>query len=61
MAYKEEKKKNPYVRNGLVQARINPEETAIIVNNAILYTGGDVSKWVRLATLNYKPPRKAGK
>ena len=56
--YKEEKKLNPYSKRGLVQARVDNEEMKIISDKAIIYCDGDLSKFVRLACLNYRPLKK---
>lgn len=60
MKFKEKKKINPYTKNGLVQCRVDNDDMKIIVDKATIYTEGDLSKFVRMACLNYRPlTRKA--
>ena len=51
-----DKKKTP--RAGLIQARVNNIELKEIVTKAMIYTGGDISKLVRLSVLNYRPLKR---
>jgi len=57
----EKKKQNPYTKRNLIQARVDTAELQEILTKAHLYTSGDISKFVRMAALNYKPPRKVTK
>lgn len=43
-----------------VQARVSLEDFQLILIKARLYTKGDVSKFVRMAVMNYKPIKKVG-
>ena len=53
---------NPYTKRGLIQARVNNEQLQQIVTKAFIYCGGDISKYVRLACLEFKKkaPKKLG-
>lgn len=53
-----DKKIKPYVRRGLIQARINAEEMQEIMTKAHLYSKGNISNYVRLACLGYRPIKK---
>lgn len=55
---KPEKKQNPYARRGLIQARVNNDEMQVILEKALVHTKGEISDFVRLACLNYKPLTK---
>lgn len=57
----EKKKQNPYTKRNLIQARVDTEEFREILTKAQLYTGGDVSKFVREAVLNYKATKRVMK
>ncbi len=48
-------------KNNLVQARVTKNEFGSIVEKAIVYTGGNVSDFVREAVLNYRPLKKVPK
>ena len=52
---KKVKKVKKEVRQGLVQSRVTMKEFQVFIEKAFLYTNGDVSKYVRMAGLNYKP------
>lgn len=54
----EQKKLNPYTKRNIIQARVDNEDFQIITEKAFVYCGGDISKFVRLACLNYRPLRK---
>lgn len=60
---KKQKNQNPYSKRGLIQARVDTKEMQVIVTKATMFSGGNVSDWVREACLNYKPITKvkAGK
>lgn len=55
------KKLNPYARRTLIQARVNNEEMQEILTKALLYSKGNVSNYIRLAALNYRPVKKGEK
>jgi hypothetical protein len=59
----DKKRLNPYTRRGLIQARVDNEEMQSIITKALVYCKGDVSKFIRMACLNYRPVKntKAGK
>lgn len=50
-----QKLQNPYSRRSLIQSRVDTKELQTIVTKAAMFTGGNVSEWVREAALNYKP------
>lgn len=52
------KKVNPNVRNTIVQARLNATELHVVHKKAFTYCKGSMSKFVRMALLNYKPAIK---
>ena len=54
MSYKEIKKLNPYSKRNIIQARVDVQEMQQIITKAHLYCSGDISKFIRLACLNYK-------
>lgn len=54
---KEEKRK-PYVKTGLLQARVNPKDFQEIITKSFLYAGGNMSDYVRMACLYYRPIKK---
>ncbi len=49
------------LRHGLIQARVTIKEQQEILTKAQVYSGGDVSKYVRLACLEYKPLKRVQK
>ncbi len=53
-----ERKQNPYTKRNLIQARVDAEEFRLILIQAQIHTDGDLSKFVRMAALNYKPKAK---
>ena len=53
-----QKLQNPYSRRSLIQSRVDTKELQTIVTKAAMFTGGNVSEWVREAALNYKPITK---
>ena len=57
---KSTKPTNPNARTAthLPPSRVNHEEMATIKAKAREFTGGNVSEWVRVASLNYVPRRK---
>lgn len=57
--YTEEKPINPHTRRTLIQARVNTKEMQEILTRALMYCNGDVSKYVRMSTLNYRPVKKS--
>ncbi len=58
---KDPKKLNPYTRRNVVQTRVDSEEFREILTKAKVYTNGDVSKFVRLAVMEYKPLKRVAK
>ena len=40
-----------------VNLKVTPEELTLIQNKAILYTGGNVSEWIRYAATHAVPPK----
>lgn len=57
----EAKKQNPYTKRNIIQARVDTEEFREILTKATMYTKGDVSKFVRMAVMNYRPTKKVTK
>jgi hypothetical protein len=59
----ETKKQNPFVKRNLIQARVDNDDMKVIIEKAFVYCGGDLSKFVRMACLNFKSVTKvkAGK
>ena len=55
------KKVKPYTRRGLIQARVSVSDMQEIITKSLLYTKGNVSEYIRLAAINYRPTKKAGK
>jgi len=55
---KQVKKQNPAIRSGLVQSRVNVNEMQEIVTKAHMYSNGNLSNYVRLACLNFRPIKK---
>lgn len=45
---------NPYARKHQLPCRVSSEEMNAIVELAKEYTGGNISRWIRSAALNYK-------
>jgi len=58
---KKEKKLNPYTKRNKLEARVDNEELQVILTKARLYCGGNLSEYVREATLNYRPVKKVTK
>lgn len=52
------KKPNPNVRNSIVQTRLNAAELKVVHEKAFVHCKGDMSKFIRIAVLNYKPITK---
>lgn len=48
----------PYTKLSLIQTRVNNKQLQEIVTKAHLYAEGNMSEYVRLACLNYRPIRK---
>lgn len=48
------KPENPAARLNRVLARVNNEELQEIIKRALLYANGNLSKYLRLAALNYR-------
>lgn len=55
---KEAKKQNPYLKKHMIQARVDAEDMREIVTKALYFCAGDLSAFVRLACLSYKPRKK---
>jgi hypothetical protein len=52
------KKIKPYIKRGLIQARVTNAEMVEVVNKATIYAGGNLSEYVRIACLKYRPLNK---
>jgi len=52
------KKVNPYVRNGLIQARVGVKEMQGILAKSVMYSKGNVGAFIRLACAAYRPLKK---
>jgi hypothetical protein len=61
MASKREKKVKKKARNCLLQARCNHDEQREIHTKAVMYAKGEMSEFVRMACLNYRPLRRVAK
>ena len=55
---KEIKKLNPYSKRNRLNFRVDNEEMQTIFTKALLYADGDVSVYLRMAALGYKPYTK---
>lgn len=55
------KKPNAYAKRGLIQTRVSTEDLREIIAKSVLYAKGNVSEYVRMAALNYRPTRKVAK
>ncbi len=55
------KKIKAYTRRGLIQARVNVEDMREIFAKSVLYAKGNLSEYVRMAALNYRPTKKVEK
>lgn len=55
------KKLNPYSKRNLVQARLDHEDFQAVLTKAQMFTNGNVSEFVRLAAINYRPIKKVTK
>ncbi len=53
----EKKPKNPHDKIRFLHVRYSHGHIKTIVQMANKYTGGNLSKWIRIASLNYKPKR----
>jgi hypothetical protein len=59
MAKQTRKKKDPLIkRSSLINLKVNGEELDEIKTKAALFTMGNLSSWLRLSAMNYKPERK---
>lgn len=58
---KETKKQNPYLKKHMIQARVDAEDMREILTKSLYYCAGDLSSFVRMACLNYKPRKKKAK
>lgn len=47
-----------YVRQGLIQSRVNNEELREILTKAELYAKGNMSDYVRMACLGFRPIKR---
>lgn len=56
---KSQKPQNPYSKRSLIQSRVDTKELQTIVTKAVMFANGNVSEWVRMASLNYKPITKS--
>ncbi len=52
------KKTNAFTRRGMIQARVDVADMREIIAKSILYSKGNLSEYVRMAALNYRPIRK---
>ncbi len=55
MSVKSDKRQNPYTRRNTIQSRVDNKELQEIFTKARLYSNGNISEYVRLAALNYRP------
>lgn len=55
------KPKKSYVRNSLVQTRLNNEEMREVLTKAQVYTRGNVSAFAREALLGFRPLKRVPK
>ncbi len=58
MAATPPKKTNAYTRRGLIQARVSVEDMREILAKSVMYAKGNVSEYVRMAAINYRPTKK---
>lgn len=58
---KQQKKSNPYTKRTVIQARVDNDELRQIVEKAIMYCDGELSEFIRLACLSYRPLKKVVK
>ena len=49
------KKVNPHTKRTRLICRANNAEAQILVQNAFVHAGGNMSEWLREAGINYKP------
>lgn len=52
------RKPNPYTKRNLVQCRVDNEELNEIFTKAQVYSAGNISEYLRLAVLSYKPLKR---
>lgn len=52
------KKPNPYVRSIVVTFKINADEMRKLIGKSHAFTKGNISEWVRFASLNFRPARE---
>lgn len=57
-AKKKDKEPKRYVKNNLLQARVDLDDFKIALTKAALYTKGNLSEYVRKACIEYKGPIK---
>lgn len=55
------KKPVRYVRGGLIQSRVNVDEFREILTKAQVYAKGNMSDFVRMACLAYRPLKRENK
>ncbi len=60
MSSEKKKPNNPSTKRNLVQARIDLADFQEVLMKAQMHTKGNVSDFVRMAVLNYKPLKKIG-
>jgi hypothetical protein len=52
------KKPNPYVRHIVLTFKVNHEEMSSILARSIKFTKGNLSEWIRYASMNFIPTKK---
>lgn len=52
------KKPNPNARTILVQAKVNAEEMRKLLTKSHAFTDGNLSEWLRFATLSHVPRKE---
>lgn len=55
---KSSKKANPYARKIVVPFKVNADEMRELFKKAHQFADGNVSQWVRFASLNFKPKKE---
>jgi hypothetical protein len=48
-------------RESLIQARVNIDELREILTKAHIYTYGEISEFIRMACLEFRPLKRVGK
>lgn len=61
MTTKKTKPIRPFVKNNLIQTRVNNDELQTILTKALVYDGGNLSKYVRRACLEHRPLKRVAK